>query len=160
MGPADDFGWPYCYFDGSQHQYVLSPEYGGDGGQVVGVCADKAPPAVVFPAHWAPEAIAFASALDWPPPFQNGAFVAFHGSWNRRPMQAGFLVAFVPFVEGRPLGGYDEFATGFAGPELPAASDRAAHRPTGLAAGPGGVLYVSDEVTGRIWRITRTPSAH
>ena len=43
-----DYGWPECYFDGLQKKLVLAPEYGGDGGKTVGVCADKKAPGRVL----------------------------------------------------------------------------------------------------------------
>jgi glucose/arabinose dehydrogenase len=148
-----DFGWPTCYYDGMQGKHVLAPEYGGDGGKAVGECAQKAPVDVAFPAHWAPDGLAFYSGTAFPQKYQGGAFVSFHGSWNRKPRQAGYQIAFVPFAAGKPAGTYEEFATGFAGAELPADPSQAAYRPMGVAAGPDGALYVSDDVKGRIWRI-------
>jgi len=112
---------------------------------------------MTFPAHWAPEAILFQPPSGWPEPFRSGAFVSFHGSWNREPAQAGFLVAFVPIVEGQPSPPYQPFATGFAGPAMPAVPAEAQFRPVGLAFGPGNALYVTDDVHGRVWRIIRTP---
>ena len=149
-----DFGWPSCYFDAMQAKQVLGPEYGGDGGKAVGECAMKGRPDMAFPAHWAPDSLTFYSGTAFPQKYQGGAFVAFHGSWNRNPKQAGYLVAFVPFADGKPSGMYEEFVTGFAGKEPPADPAQAAHRPMGLAAGPDGALYVSDDVNGRVWRIT------
>ncbi len=150
---GDDFGWPYCYYDGAQKQYMQAPEYGGDG-KTVGNCSSKKQPQVVFPAHWAPEAMAFPTGSSFPEKFRSGAFVSFHGSWNRTPTQAGFLVAFVPFHGGKPAGTYEEFATDFAGAALPADPKEAAHRPMGVAFGPDGAMYVTDDVKGRVWRIT------
>ena len=49
-----DYGWPECYFDGYQQKLVLAPEYGGDGGKKIGICAEKRAPVAAFPAHWAP----------------------------------------------------------------------------------------------------------
>ncbi len=155
VGQGHDFGWPYCYFDGAQGKYVLAPEYGGDGGKSVGSCAEKTMPLLTFPAHWAPEAIAFYTGNTFPERYREGAFVSFHGSWNRTPNQAGFLIAFVPFAEGQPMGRYEEFATGFAGVTPPSDPAKAQHRPMGLAVGPDGALFVSDDQQGRIWRITR-----
>ena len=151
---GDDYGWPYCYYDPNQRKHVLAPEYGGDGGRTQGVCADKKQPLLAFPAHWAPNAMTFYGGSTFPARYRGGAFVAFHGSHDRVPRQAGYLVAFVPFGAGNPSGSFEEFATGFAGPQLPAKNTDAPHRPMGVAVGPDGALYVSDDVKGRIWRIT------
>jgi glucose/arabinose dehydrogenase len=149
---GSDFGWPYCYYDPAQQAYVLAPEYGGNGRTRRG-CGTKTKPAATFPAHWAPDGLVFYSGAAFPQAYRGGAFVAFHGSWNRTPAQAGFLVAFVPFDRRGPSGAYEEFASGFAGPKPPADPAQAAHRPVGLAVGPDGALYVSDDKGGRIWRI-------
>jgi glucose/arabinose dehydrogenase len=154
VGEGADFGWPYCYFDAMQGKQVLAPEYGGDGGKSEGNCVKTNRPDVAFPAHWAPDALTFYTGTTFPAKYHGGAFIAFHGSWNRKPRQAGYLVAFVPFTDGKPGTTYEEFATGFAGAELPAEPPAAAHRPTGLALGPDGALYVSDDAKGRVWRIS------
>ena len=151
--PGDDFGWPQCYFDGGRRKHVLAPEYGGDGGRTQGACAEKKQPVLTFPAHWAPNGMTFYSGSTFPAKYRGGAFVGFHGSHDRAPKQAGYLVAFVPFEAGKPAGSFEEFATGFAGATAPAAATDAPHRPMGVAVGPDGALYVSDDVKGRIWRI-------
>ena len=148
-----DYGWPECYFDGNQKRLVLAPEYGGDGGRTVGVCAQKRAPVAFFPAHWAPDDLLIYNGRQFPAPYRGGAFIAFHGSWNRAPSpQAGYNVAFQPLAAGKVSGDYIVFADGFAGPEK--APGRAAFRPTGLALAPDGALFVADDVQGRIWRIT------
>ena len=54
LKPGGDYGWPECYYDDVQQKLVLAPEYGGDGGKRVGLCADKIGPVAALPAHWAP----------------------------------------------------------------------------------------------------------
>jgi glucose/arabinose dehydrogenase len=150
-----DFGWPKCYFDGDQGKLVLAPEYGGDGGKTVGHCAQKQAPVAFFPAHWAPDDLKIYTASQFPTPYRGGAFIAFHGSWNRAPApQAGYNVVFQPMADGKATGKFIVFADGFAGAVKE--PGRAAHRPTGIAIGPDGALYVSDDVGGRIYRITYT----
>jgi glucose/arabinose dehydrogenase len=147
-----DYGWPFCYFDGAKQQLILAPEYGGDGVKQ-GVCATKRPPVAFFPAHWAPMSLVFYYGAMFPARYRDGAFIAFHGSWNRAPFpQGGYLVAFVPFNGDTASGPSEVFADGFAGANKQPGS--AAHRPAGLAVGPDGALYISDDVRGRIWRVT------
>ena len=148
-----DYGWPECYYDQNQKKLVLAPEYGGDGGKMAGICAEKLPPVAAFPAHWAPNDLLIYNGTQFPKPYRGGAFVAFHGSWNRAPLaQAGYNVVFQPMADGKASGSYIVFADGFAGAhEDPG---RAAFRPTALAMGPDGALYISDDVHGRIWRVT------
>ena len=154
ISEGDDFGWPYCFHDPGLGRRVLAPEYGGDGREA-GRCADTVDPVEVFPAHWAPNALLFYDREMFPERYRGGAFIAFHGSWNRAPQpQGGYNVVFLPMQDDRPSGDWEVFADGFAGEDV---SPRgAAHRPTGLALGPDGALYVSDDRGGTIYRITYT----
>jgi mono/diheme cytochrome c family protein len=148
-----DYGWPKCYFDGLQKKLVLAPEYGGDGGSKAGVCAQKRGPAFFFPAHWAPNDLVIYKGSQFPTPYRGGAFIAFHGSWNRAPApQGGYNVVFQPLADGKPSGDYIVFADGFAGTHKE--PGRALARPGGLAVGPDGALYVTEDVRGRLWKIT------
>ncbi len=148
-----DYGWPECYFDGAQKKLVLAPEYGGDGGKKVGSCEQRSAPAAFFPAHWAPNDLLIVTNSKFPAAYRKGAFVAFHGSWNRAPApQGGYNVVFQPMADGKAAGNYVVFADGFAGAVKE--PGRAAFRPSGLAAGPDGSLYISDDTHGRIWRVT------
>jgi glucose/arabinose dehydrogenase/mono/diheme cytochrome c family protein len=147
-----DYGWPYCYFDLTQQKLVLAPEYGGDG-KKVGLCAEKRGPVAAFPAHWAPNDLVLYDGQQFPAAYRGGAFIAFHGSWNRAPFpQGGYNVVFQPLADGKPTGPYVVFADGFAGAFKE--PGRAAHRPSGLAVGPDGALYITDDAHGRIWRVT------
>lgn len=150
---GDDAGWPYIYYDHVQDKKILAPEYGGDGKKTG---AEKAiDPIVAFPAHMAPNALLFYTGDQFPEKYRNGAFIAFHGSWNRSPLpQEGYFVAFVPFKNGKPSGKWEIFANGFAGVDVVKTSRSAQHRPCGLTQGPDGALYVSDDAKGTIYRIS------
>jgi glucose/arabinose dehydrogenase len=146
-------GWPYIYYDQIQNKKILAPEYGGDGKKTAG--EDAINPVYTFPGHLAPNGLLFYSGNQFPAKYRNGAFIAFHGSWNRAPEpQEGFYVVFVPFTNGKPSGKWEIFANGFSGGPQNTASGGALHRPCGLAEGPDGALYVTDDVQGTIWRIT------
>lgn len=149
-----NYGWPYCYHDPRRNLRVLSPEYGGDGTQI-GNCRKYAKPATVFPAHSAPNDLIFYSGHQFPSRFRNGAFVAFHGGWGRRPFsQRGYSVAFVPFDQGsKPGSDFQVFADGFAGTPIVREPRDAQYRPVGLAVAPDGALFISDSRQGRVWRI-------
>lgn len=150
---GSDYGWPYCYYDQLQKKKVLGPEYGGDG-KKQGRCADKDQPIMGFPGHWAPNDLLFYTGKMFPDKYKNGAFIAFHGSWNRAPLkQAGYFVVFVPMKNGKPSGNYEIFANGFAGKESIGGPGQAMYRPCGLAQGPDGALYISESKEGRIWKI-------
>jgi glucose/arabinose dehydrogenase len=148
-----DYGWPYCYFDHFQGKQVLGPEFGGDG-NMTARCGEVEAPLMSLAAHTAPNDMVFYTGDMFPERYKNGAFVALHGSWNRAPYaQMGYSVVFLPFENGRPTGEIEDFATGFAGKEEVKAPNEAQFRPTGLAQGADGSLFVSDSGKGRIWRI-------
>ena len=146
-----DYGWPYCYYDPVQSTRVLAPEYGGDGRRV-GQCGEKRGPVAIFPAHWAPNGLAFYYGSTFPERYRGGAFIAFHGSWNRAPEpQQGYNVVFQPMENGKASGDYEVFADGFAGARKE--PGLAEHRPSGVAVGPDGALYVTDDQGGTVWRV-------
>jgi mono/diheme cytochrome c family protein len=84
--------------------------------------------------------------------------VAFVGGWNRAPFsQQGYQVIFVPFTDqGYPTGSPEVFVDGFAATSEIESPDDAKFRPTGLAQGHDGSLYIADSVKGRIWRVAYT----
>jgi len=152
-----NLGWPYSYWDPIKEAHMVAPEFGGDNRKRV----DQDPydkPLVAFPAHWAPIQMTLYNGTQFPAKYRGGAFVAFHGSWNRAPRsQAGYNVAFVPFDDkGMPLGTYEKFADGFAGLDEFVKPDDARFRPAGVAVGPDGSLYISETEKGRIWRVIYT----
>ena len=149
---GDNAGWPYTYYDPMAKKKMVSPEYGGDGIKEAG--SEFKDPVAAYPAHMAPNGLLFYTGTMFPEKYKNGAFIAFHGSWNRAPEpQKGYFVVFQPFKDGKPFGDWEIFADGFSGSAENSASGKADHRPCGLAQGPDGSLYVTDDAKGRIYRI-------
>lgn len=150
---GDNAGWPYMYYDWIQKKKMVCPEYGGDGKKEAD--SKYLNPVVAFPGHMAPDGLLFYTGNQFPEKYKNGAFVAFHGSWNRAPEpQKGYLVAFVPFKNGKPSSDWEVFADGFAGGPEFMQPGSAKHRPCGLAQGADGSLYVTDDSGGNIYRIS------
>ena len=151
INQGDDFGWPHCYYSIVERHLVDAPEYGGDG-KTTTRCTTKKEPRAVFPAHWAPMSmLIYPVTGSFPPKYRGGAFIAFHGSWNRAPApQAGYRVVFQPLSGGESI----TFADGFGGmPADQLQPGTAKHRPVGIAAMPDGSLIVTDDAGGRIYRI-------
>lgn len=151
-----DAGWPYYYYDPIQKKKLLNPEYGGDG--IKAGNGDKyEQPIIGFPGHFAPNDILFYTGDQFPEHYKSGAFIAFHGSTIRSPYsQAGYFVAFVPYVNGAFSEDWEVFADGFSGSDAIVNTMDAKYRPMGLAQGPDGSLFISDSQKGKIWKIKYT----
>lgn len=141
------YGWPYAYLtpnklDPRQTQNSKSKR--------PDLVAKTKTPDVLFQAHSAALGLQFYDGKTFPPKYRNGAFVAFRGSWNR-DRATGYKVVFVPFnSNGRPLGYYEDFLTGFLlDPSVPTTWGR----PVGLLVLPDGSLLLTEEANNRIYRI-------
>jgi glucose/arabinose dehydrogenase len=153
INKGDNAGWPYIYFDQEQNKKILAPEYGGDGKKEGD--SKFIDPVVAFPGHLAPNGLLFYTGSQFPEKYKNGAFIAFHGSWNRAPEpQAGYFVVFQPFKDGKPNGKWEVFADGFSGSPENTAKGSAERRPCGLAQAPDGSIYVTDDSKGTIYKIS------
>jgi glucose/arabinose dehydrogenase len=106
-------------------------------------------PDVMIQAHSAAVGVRFYDAEAFPERYRGGAFVALHGSWNRS-VPTGYKVGFVPFDNGRPAGGVEDFMTGF----LDTSEATTWGRPVGLLVTPDGSLLVSDDGGHVIWRVS------
>ncbi|QHS57212.1 sorbosone dehydrogenase [Mucilaginibacter sp. 14171R-50] len=155
INKGDNAGWPYIYYDQNQNKKILAPEYGGDGKKDGDPNNKYINPAAAYPAHLAPDGLLFYTGSQFPERYKNGAFIAFHGSWNRAPEpQAGYYVVFQPFKNGKPDGKWEVFADNFSGSAENTAKGNAEHRPCGLAQGPDGSIYVTDDSKGTIYKIS------
>ncbi|NUO62886.1 MAG: hypothetical protein HOQ11_00655 [Gemmatimonadaceae bacterium] len=155
VNQGDDFGWPYCYYAVDQKKLVDAPEYGGDG-KKDDRCKDKKESVATFGGHWAPMDLFFYTGNQLADKYKKGAFIVFHGSWNRAPeQQAPSRVVFQPLDGGKAHGDMEIFIDDFA--QVPADQVQPGtvkHRAVGIAQGPDGSLYVSDDLGGRIYRVT------
>lgn len=147
---GDDAGWPYVYYDHIQKKKIVAPEYGGDGKKTGG--AKTINPLAAFPAHMGPNGLLFYTGTAFPARYRNGAFIAFHG--QSQSLHKGYLVGFVPFKNGKPAGPWEIFADNFAGIDLVKPTGPVQHRPCGLAQGPDGSLYVTDDLNGTLFKIS------
>lgn len=149
VGNPPNFGWPICYgqnvhdTDFDTKQYIRDP------------CADAVPAHIDLQAHSAALGLAFVPEEGWPDGWGNDLLVAFHGSWNRS-VPTGYKVVRIPLdprtreATSAPV----DFLTGFLAPDA-TKTDAAIGRPVGVLAEPGGVVFVSDDRAGAIYRITR-----
>lgn len=150
---GSNFGWPYAYYDQMLGKNMLQPGYGGDG-KITGRADSFDLPVIGFPGHWAPMDVLFYQGDQFPERYKHGAFVAFHGSTDRSPYpQAGYIICFVPFENGKSNGKYEVFADGFTVVDTVVNTNNAVYRPMGLAEGPDGSLYISESNKGKIWRV-------
>ncbi|MCK5441683.1 MAG: PQQ-dependent sugar dehydrogenase [Maribacter sp.] len=153
---GDDVGWPYIYYDQFQKKKMLAPEYGGDGEKTGG--EEAIDPIAAFPAHLGPNDLLFYTGEMFPEKYKDGAFIAFHG--QSPELKKGYLVAFVPFKDGKPSGEWEVFADNFSGIDLANPDGPVQHRPCGLAQGPDGELYVCDDLGGTLYKISYEPPAN
>ncbi len=146
---GDDVGWPSTYYDHLQNKTMLAPEYGGDG--VKTGTGSIVEPIAAFPAHLAPNDLLFYTGKMFPTKYKNGAFIAFHS--QSPELKKGYFIAFVPFENGK-AGKWEIFADNFAGVDLANPDGPIQHRPCGVAQGPDGALYVTDDLNGTIFKIS------
>lgn len=133
-----DYGWPGCH-----NGTIIDPDYGS-----ADACDGVEMPALNMQAHSAPLGLTFYTGSSFPNEYHGDLFIAFHGSWNRS-VPTGYKVVRVPFSGTRPTGEISDFASGWLNEKSGAVSGR----PVGLAVGPDGALYVSDDKAGMIYRI-------
>jgi glucose/arabinose dehydrogenase len=135
------YGWPYCYGNG-----ILDPQFGRPER-----CREMIRPALEMQAHSAPLGMTFSRGTSFPSRYQGGAFVGFHGSWNRS-VPTGYKLVYIPFAQGAPAGPAEDFASGWLQPD-----GTAWGRPVDPIIGSDGLLYLTDDASGAIYRIRYQP---
>jgi glucose/arabinose dehydrogenase len=137
------YGWPYCYFGNHVDPRVKEkrPE----------LVKKAIVPDVDLGSHTASLGMTFYTGFAFPEKYQNGAFIAQHGSWNRSVL-AGYKVVFVPFKNGKP-GKPEDFLTGFV---KDLEHEKVHGRPVCVLMLNDGSLLVTDDTSNKIWRIAYT----
>ncbi|HXC57165.1 MAG TPA: PQQ-dependent sugar dehydrogenase [Rhizomicrobium sp.] len=144
--PGGFYGWPYAWL--GQHP---DPDYGSKRPDMV---ARAILPDLLFHAHSAPLGLVFYEGAQFPAAYKGDAFVALHGSWNSGA-PTGYKIVRVPFRNGRPAGGYENFVTGFwNGADKPGSPAHVWGRPAGLAVARDGSLLVADDAGKVVWRVS------
>lgn len=141
-----NYGWPTCYgknihdtvFD--KNIYIRNP------------CTEpfEAESYIDIPAHSSPLGLAFVPEEGWPEEYWYDLFVAYHGSWNRSEPTGYKIVRMKLDEEGNYLG-TEDFITGWL-----TENDEALGRPVDIIARPGGILYISDDKAGVIYKVVYT----
>ena len=134
------YGWPWFYSGGNEdpHHKGARPDL-----------KDKVTvPDVLIEAHSAPLQIAFYDGDSFPTQYKGDAFVTLHGSWIQG-QRSGNKVVRLRFKDGKPTGEYEDFLTGFV-----VSDEKAWGRPVGIAVGQDGALFVTEDGSGSIWRVS------
>jgi Raf kinase inhibitor-like YbhB/YbcL family protein len=143
------YGWPHVFGAGEEHPQTTPP-----GGITKAQWkADNLPMTLGYTAHAAPMAMVFYSGGNFGEEFQNDAFVAMRGSWNRDPA-SGYEIVRIRYRDGKPQA-FEPFVTGF----LTDGGKTHTARPVGLAMAKDGSLLMTDDANGVIYRIARTSGA-
>ena len=141
------YGWPYSYYGRHVDKRVKDKDRRPD------LVERAIVPDYALGAHTASLGLSFYTGPknqngSFPAHYWGGTFVGQHGSWNRDP-QAGYKVIFVPFIDGKPAGGVEDFLTGFLD-----ANGKAQGRPVGVTVDTSGALLVADDVGNAVWRVS------
>ncbi len=136
------YGWPYCWGDPTQPgQWYQDPNVSAE----TGICSHSQAPAALLPAHSTPLGLTFLQDSQFPPALQPDLIVALHGSWNRA-QPSGYALYRVVFRNHQPAE-VVPFITGWL------QQGRPWGRPVDVMVGADGWLYVTDDLTGWIYRI-------
>jgi glucose/arabinose dehydrogenase len=142
------YGWPYCYGNN-----VYDTDFNKENEEI---CRGATPPHIELQAHSAALGIAFIPEEGFPEDMRNDVLLAYHGSWNRST-PTGYKVVRFDLASGgerQSEGGPLNFLSGFLAEG--ADEDAAIGRPVGILAEPGGIVYVTDDKAGAVYRIAYT----
>ena len=142
------YGWPYTYI--GKHPDPRIPQNRPD------LAAKAKLPDLLLGSHVAVLDFTFYTGRQFPQEYQGGAFLAFHGSWNRS-RRVGYEVAFAPFQNGRPTGQLGTFVTGWM---IAPDKQDVWGRPVAVFQMQDGSLLITDDGGSKIWRVTYKTRSH
>lgn len=144
-----NYGWPICYGDNihdgdfDKNTYFRNP------------CMEpfETPSFIDLPAHSAPLGLAFVPEEGWPQEYWYNLLVAYHGSWNRSE-PTGYKIVRIKLNAHSEYLGMEDFISGWLTPQ-----GTKIGRPVDVKIFSGGVVYISDDMNGMVYRLARTPKA-
>ena len=139
------YGWPFAYTGPNE-----DPRNKGQQPELV---KKTIVPDVVLGAHVAVLDFIFYTGNQFPAKYRGGAFLAFHGSWNRS-QRVGQSIAFIPFKDGKPNGPIEQFLSGWM---LAPDKREVWGRPVGLLQMPDGSMLITEDGGNKIWHVTYKP---
>jgi len=145
QNPVPDFGWPVCYSqnindrDFDKNVYIQNP------------CNGKIPPKVEIPAHSATLGLAFIPEEGWPEQYWYSLLVSLHGSWNRSE-PTGYKIVRVKLDSKGNYLGMEDFISGWLSKD----GITTLGRPVDIKTMPGGIMYISDDKAGVIYKVAYT----
>jgi len=142
-----NYGWPWCFSDQKPDVFLSAPPPGNLGRAVY--CQQTVAPTLEYTAHSAPIGMVFYNAKQFPAEYQNDAFVAMRGSWNRKP-PTGYKLVRIRFDQNGQPAQFTDFMTGFLIEDQLANFGRIA----GLVIAPDGSLLISEDTNGVIYRVS------
>lgn len=135
------YGWPYAYYGPNPDPRLA--------GQRPDLVAQTIKPAFSVGAHTASTGLTFTTGTAFPAPFDHGALISQHGSWNSSTL-VGYKVIYVPFENGDAVDPEQDFLTGFV---ADAKAGTVYGRPVMAAILPDGAVLVTDDGGHKIWRV-------
>jgi len=140
------YGWPWYYMGGPKGG-IQDPRHAGKRPELK---AKVITPDILVNPHFASLEMLFYEGSQFPASFKGDGFAAQHGSWNQA-QRSGYEVIRLPMKNGRATGEYEDFLTGFTLPD-----GTVWGRPVGVAVANDGSLFVSDDGSRSIWRVSYT----
>jgi len=136
------YGWPYAYIGPNE-----DPRRKGEQPELV---KKAIVPDVLLQSHSAPLGLAFYTGTQFPAEYRTDAFLALHGSWNRK-MRTGYKVVRIVVRDGKPTGEYEDFVVGWS---LGENQSKVWGRPVAIVVRKDGSMLITDDAHNIIWRVT------